>query len=317
LRFFSSCALSSIGLIGAGLMGMAMAERLQACGQQVYLCDVDPARQALGRSLGMQVETAPAALALQCSRILIVVLDALQVRDVLYGGSLASPASPLPDRLLAALKHDHRIMFCSTVSPQEASFACEQVTQAGALALDTPISGGPARARRGEISMMIAGPLATSSSFAEVLDLLSTKKFYISERYGDGSRAKLVNNLLAAINLVGAAEAMALGERIGLDPNMLLHLISESSGASWMLSHRMPRALGQEAGITAQTHVLSKDVILANAMAGELGLDLPLGALAAAHMQATCDAGWREADDSAVFLWYQKRFINPLPHIPT
>ncbi|NBQ08836.1 MAG: hypothetical protein EBU47_04915 [Betaproteobacteria bacterium] len=63
--------------------------------------------------------------------------------------------------------------------------------------------------------------------------------------------------------------------------------------------------------------MLSKDVILANAMAGELGLDLPLGALAAAHMQATCDAGWREADDSAVFLWYQKRFINPLPHIPT
>ncbi|NBT64929.1 MAG: NAD(P)-dependent oxidoreductase [Betaproteobacteria bacterium] len=83
--------MSSIGVIGAGLMGMAMAERLQACGQQVYLCDVDPARQALGRSLGMQVETAPAALALQCSRILIVVLDALQVEDRLHRLHLRCP----------------------------------------------------------------------------------------------------------------------------------------------------------------------------------------------------------------------------------
>jgi len=289
-------------------MGMAMAERLQACGQQVYLCDVDPARQALGRSLGMQVETAPAALALQCSRILIVVLDALQVRDVLYGGSLASPASPLPDRLLAALKHDHRIMFCSTVSPQEASFACEQVTQAGALALDTPISGGPARAALGQISMMIAGPQTTQTLLAEVLAQLSNKLFSISERYGDGARAKLVNNLLAAINLVGGAEALALGEQLGLDPQSLLALINESSGASWMLGHRMPRALGMESGITAQTHVLTKDVKLANLMAQERGLSLPMGEVAARQMQASCDHGWRDADDSSVFHWYRELF---------
>ena len=75
-----------------------------------------------------------------------------------------------------------------------------------------------------------------------------------------------------------------------------------------MLGHRMPRALGMESGITAQTHVLTKDVKLANLMAQEQGLSLPMGEVAAKQMQASCDHGWRDAHDSSVFHWYRKLF---------
>jgi 3-hydroxyisobutyrate dehydrogenase-like beta-hydroxyacid dehydrogenase len=215
---------------------------------------------------------------------------------------------PAQGTLLPAIRPEHRVIFCSTVSPQEASFACDLIVKKNATALDAPISGGPARAATGQLSMMIAGPAASQTSLAEVLSILSNRVFVISERYGDGARAKLVNNLLAAINLVGGAEAMALGEKLGLDPQTLLTLISESSGSSWMLAHRMPRALGMASGITAQTHVLTKDVKLANLMAQEQGLRLPLGAIAANQMQATCDEGWRDADDSSVLHWYRQLF---------
>jgi len=281
-------------------MGMSMAERLHDCGHIIHICDIDLKREALGRSLGFKVHPTPASLAASCDVILVVVLNASQVREVLYAGSSGS--------LLAAIGPDHRVIFCSTVSPQEASFACQCIVEKNALALDAPISGGPARAALGQISMMIAGPQTTQALLAEVLAQLSTKLFSISERYGDGARAKLVNNLLAAINLVGGAEALALGEQLGLDPQSLLALINESSGASWMLGHRMPRALGMESGITAQTHVLTKDVKLANLMAQEQGLSLPMGEVAAKQMQASCDHGWRDADDSSVFHWYRKLF---------
>ena len=298
---------------------MSVAERLRECGHRVHIRDIDAKREALGRSLGFVVHPTAASLAADCSVIIVLVLDAAQVREVLYGGDGASSHEPSQGALLPVIGPEHRIIFCSTVSPQEASFACHLIVQQNAMALDAPVSGGPARAATGQISMMIAGPAASQASLAELLRVLSNKIFFISERYGDGARAKLVNNLLAAINLVGGAEAMALGEKLGLDPQTLLALIAESSGSSWMLAHRMPRALGMASGITAQTHVLTKDVKLANLMALEQGLSLPMGAVAAHQMQATCDEGWREADDSAVFHWYRKLFqtLNARFHMPT
>ena len=96
-------------------MGMSMAERLHDCGHIIHICDIDLKREALGRSLGFKVHQTPASLAADCAVILVVVLNASQVREVLYGGSSGS--------LLAAIGADHRVIFCSTVSPQEASFA--------------------------------------------------------------------------------------------------------------------------------------------------------------------------------------------------
>jgi hypothetical protein len=113
----------------------------------------------------------------------------------------------------------------------------------GLQAIDAPMSGGPARARDGTMSLMVACADAVFSQHSALINTLSAKVFRISQQPGDGARTKLVNNLLAGINLVGAAEVLALAARMGLDLARTLDVIEQSSGQSWIGSDRMRRAI--------------------------------------------------------------------------
>lgn len=290
--------IESFGVIGAGLMGMGMAESAARAGFRVAVRDTDPARERRAGELGLAVMSTPAAIAGACDAIALVVLDAGQIEIVLNGA----------DGLLGALRPAHLVLLCSTISPEDSARFCAAVAGTGASVLDAPISGGPARAQAGTMSMMLAGSPASIERAEPLLAALAARRFLISDRLGDAARAKLVNNLMAGIHLLAGAEAMALGERLGLDPSRLLGLVSASSGQSWMFDDRMPRALAGDLLPRAQSHVLTKDVRLANEAARAAGIDLPLGAPAAALMQALCDAGWRDQDDAAALAWYRRRF---------
>ena len=295
-----STVIESFGVIGAGLMGMGMAESALRGGLRVAVRDIDPARERKARELGFAVLASPAALADACQAMALVVLDAAQIETVLHG----------PGGLLGALRPTHLVLLCSTISPEDSARFCAAIAGTGAAVLDAPISGGPARAQAGTMSMMLAGSPVTLARAEPLLAVLAARRFLIGERLGDAARAKLVNNLMAGIHLLAGAEAMALGERLGLDPVRLLALVSASSGQSWMFDDRMPRALAGDLTPRAQAHVLTKDVRLANEAACAAGLDLPLGAPAAALMQALCDAGWRDQDDAAALAYYRERFAS-------
>jgi putative dehydrogenase len=103
----------------------------------------------------------------------------------------------------------------------------------------------------------------------------------ISAQPGDAAKAKLVNNLMAGIHLMAGAEALALAERLGLDAQPDVRADLGELGQSWMFDDRMPRALAGDFEPRAQSHVLTKDVRLANEAAAAAGLSLPLGAMAA------------------------------------
>src|SRR5690349_20601619 len=166
--------------------------------------------------------------------------------------------------------------------------------------IDAPMSGGPARAREGTMSLMVACADAAFERHRELTEALSTQVFRVGERAGDGARTKLVNNLLAAVNLAGAAEALALAERLGLDPARTLAVIEQSSGRSWIGSDRMRRALAGDLAPRAHTTLLAKDTALALAMAETAGLSLRLGGPAAATFAAAIAAGHGEADDASL-----------------
>jgi 3-hydroxyisobutyrate dehydrogenase len=129
---------------------------------------------------------------------------------------------------------------------------------------------------------------------------LSSQVFRVGERPGDGARTKLVNNLLAAVNLAGAAEAMALAERIGLDPQRTLAVIERSSGQSWIGSERMHRALAGDLAPRAHTTLLRKDSGLALDMAAQAGIALPVATQAASLFAQACDAGLAALDDASL-----------------
>ena len=124
--------------------------------------------------------------------------------------------------------------------------------------------------------------------------------FRVGERPGDGARTKLVNNLLAAINLAGAAEAIALAERLGLDPARTLDVIEQSSGQSWIGSDRMRRAIAGDLAPRAHTTLLAKDSRLALEMAAAAGFEAPLGTAAAERFRAACAAGYGALDDASL-----------------
>ena len=163
------------------------------------------------------------------------------------------------------------------------------------------MSGGPVRASSGTMSLMVACPQTVFAQNAELLNALSSKLFNISEKPGDAARTKLVNNLLAGINLVGAAEALALAQKLGLDATKTLDVIEQSSGQSWIGSDRMRRALANDYAPRAHVTLLEKDTRLALECARAAGFVGPLGAAASNVFALAHAAGLAAEDDAAVF----------------
>ncbi|MGM9425722.1 NAD(P)-dependent oxidoreductase [Hydrogenophaga sp. MI9] len=283
----------SVAVIGAGNMGGAMVARLCDGGVPVVACDIDLRRQQQAASAGASLADTPAlaAAALVDEGLLIVcVVDADQSRAVLLGA----------DGAVNRLRPGQTVMLCPTIAPQDTEALADALSERGIGCIDAPMSGGPARARDGSMSLMLAAPNAELTRHEGLLVRLSSRRFVISERVGDGARTKLVNNLLAGINLVGAAEVMALAERLGLDLAATLDVIEQSSGQSWIGSDRMRRAIAGDFDPRAHVTLLEKDTRLAVEAATAAGFEGPLGARAAAVFARAHAAGMADLDDGAL-----------------
>ena len=285
----------AVGIVGIGAMGGAMARRLVRVGWPPRVCDIDPAAVAAAQALGLEACATPAALAACCEVVLVVVVDAPQIEVVLFGADGVVQAPPL------AAGQRRTVVLCSTISPDDTEAFAARLAAQGIDTIDAPISGGPARAESGEMSMMVAAAPAVQARCARLLGTLAAALHPVGERIGDGARVKLVNNLLAGVNLAAAAEAMALGARMGLDPRRLFELVQVSSGASWILSDRMPRALAGDLAPRARTTLLAKDLGLAVRMAEAAGADTPLGRDALARFRAAVANGRADLDDASLF----------------
>ena len=283
-----------VGIIGTGNMGAGMALCLLERGFEVHVHDIHAeAAQHCGQH-GAIVCANAAEVAQACDFLIIAVVDTAQVWQVLEGGAGA---------LLRAARLPQTVCLCPTISPQDVQALAAPIMAAGMAVIDAPMSGGPARARDGSMSLMLAGSLQALQRHQAVLDALSSKQFFIGERLGDAATTKLVNNLLAGINLVGAAQAMLLAQKMGLDWNRTLDVIESSSGQSWIGSDRMRRAGVGDYAPRAHVGLLRKDTRLALNMAQGLGLPLDLGEAAARVFAHTDQDGWADSDDAAVFAW--------------
>jgi 3-hydroxyisobutyrate dehydrogenase len=278
-------------------MGMGIAKNLHRRGFSLCVRDIRPEAEDEARSLGIKVCESGAALGRQADVAVVVVVNAQQIDEALFGADgLAQPDARVKTVLL-----------CSTIAPQDSARIASRLAQHGIAAIDAPISGGPARAESGAMSMMIAGDAATIAGCEALLAAMAAKRFAVSDSIGDAAKAKLVNNLLAGINLVAGAEALALAMEIGLDPHKMFEIIKASSGNSWVFEDRMARALEGDFAPRAYAHILTKDVTLATGMAAAADYPTPLGDAALAQFRETLRRGWSELDDAAVLKIYQDR----------
>jgi len=280
-----------VTVIGVGNMGGGMAANLLAKGWDVRVCDIDVAKVAAMVELGAKAIARPADASADSLAFIVCVVDAAQTGDVLFG-----------ERGLARmLQAGHAVMLCPTIAPQDVESFAARLAELGVHTLDAPVSGGPARARDGSMSLMLACTRAVHARLVDLLGDLSAKVFHISEKPGDGARTKLVNNLLAGINLVGAAEAMAMAGRLGLDLAKTLDVIEQSSGQSWIGSDRMRRAIAGDYAPRAHVTLLEKDTRLAVAAARVAGFEGPLGERASRVFAEAHRAGLAGEDDAALF----------------
>jgi 3-hydroxyisobutyrate dehydrogenase-like beta-hydroxyacid dehydrogenase len=276
--------------MGVGNMGGGMARNLLAKGVVVHVCDIDADKTQALLALGARVAACPAQLAGVAAVYIVCVVTASQVNDVLWG----------EQGLAAQLQPGDTVMLCPTIAPEDTEAVAARLAEQGVATLDAPMSGGPQRAALGTMSLMVAGADVVFERHQALLNALANPVFRISQRVGDGARTKLVNNLLAGINLVGAAEALALAERMGLEGGRILQVMAASSAQSWIASDRMPRALGGDFAPRAHMTLLEKDTALAVQAAESVGFSGPLGPLAAQVFARASAAGLAEWDDAAV-----------------
>ncbi|WP_296509726.1 NAD(P)-dependent oxidoreductase [Rhodoferax sp.] len=279
-----------VTLVGVGNMGGGMAQRLASLGWAPSVHDLDPAKVDALVPFGTLAPVDIAQAASKSIATIVCVVDAAQTRDVLFG----------PEGLAHHLPAGHVVLLCPTIAPQDVESIAALLGQQGVLTLDAPLSGGPVRAREGSMSLMVAGPDAAWAACETLLTALSSQVFRISDRVGDGARTKLVNNLLAGINLVGAAEALALADRLGLDAGRTLEVIAQSSGQSWIGSDRMRRAIAGDLAPRAHMTLLAKDTRLALDAAREAGFTGPLGGAASAVFAQAVRAGLAGMDDASL-----------------
>ncbi len=294
-----------VAVVGIGNMGLGMALRLRDAGQAVRVHDTNPARQALALAAGAVPADSAAAAAAGCALLIVAVVDAAQTDAVLFGQGGQPGAA-------ATLAPGAAVLLCPTIGPQDVARLASRLAAVGLACLDAPMSGGPARARDGSMSLMVAGDTATWQTWQPLLRHLAARLFYISDRPGDGARTKLVNNLLAATNLAAAAEAIALAQRLGLDGAQTLAVIGESSGHSWIGADRMARALAGDFAPRAHTTLLAKDAALALGMAALAGVQPLLGRLASAQFQAALVAGFGAEDDARLLSLLQSQQMQQL-----
>jgi putative dehydrogenase len=273
-----------VGVVGLGAMGMGMAQSLLRAGLEVHACDVRP------EAVQKHAAASPAELAPKVDALLIVVVNAAQTEQVLFG----------QDGAAAHLKPGAVVIASATVSPEFAEALGARLQAMGLRFIDAPISGGAAKAASGEMSVMAAGAPETFAACTRLFDAICARLYRLGDQPGQGSKVKMINQLLAGVHIAAAAEAMALGLRAGCDPDALYEVISNSAGSSWMFQNRVPHILAGDYTPLSAVNIFVKDLGIVLDYAKKSVFPLPLSATAHQMFMQASAAGHGQEDDSAV-----------------
>ncbi|QTP56148.1 NAD-binding protein [Billgrantia sulfidoxydans] len=292
-----------VGVIGLGAMGLGSATVLHERGLAVVGCDVSAAARRAFEGVGGRCAANPAELAEQCDVVLVVVVNAAQVEQVLFG----------EQGLAHALAPGGLVIQCATVAPSLAERLGARLAERDLLMLDAPISGGAVKARAGQLSVMASGSEEAFAKAGPVLDAMAATVHRLGDSPGIGSSMKLVNQLLAGVHIAAAAEAVALGIRMGLEPRRVYEVITHSAGNSWMFENRVPHILEGDYTPLSAVDIFVKDLNLVHETGRELAMATPIAASALQQFTAARGAGFGREDDSAVIKVYQRLTGIALP----
>ncbi|NYT62512.1 3-hydroxyisobutyrate dehydrogenase [Alcaligenaceae bacterium] len=292
---------SVVGFIGLGKMGLPMAKNLQSAGQSLIIYDVSQqACTSLAGHKGTEVATSISEVANKADLIFTMLPTGEDVAQVCQAA----------DGLFSHARPGTLIVDCSTAHPQLIRSLSDAAAHISLRMLDAPVSGGVVGAVAGTLTFMVGADQVTTDSLRPVLSAMG-KKIVSCGAPGHGQVAKICNNLLLGISMIGTCEALSLGARHGMDPAMLTEIIASSTGNNWCVSTNnpwpgvlpdAPSSHGYAHGGSIQT--LAKDMGLAVQTASEQHMPLLLGAVAKQLYEMAMNQGLSDLDFSSVIKLY-------------
>ncbi|MBF6334090.1 3-hydroxyisobutyrate dehydrogenase [Nocardia transvalensis] len=265
---------TKVGFLGLGHMGGPMAANLVKAGYEVLAFDPVPAAQEQARADGATVLDTAAAAAAEAEIVITMLPNGRIVLDVYR-------------EILDAAKPGTLFVDCSTIDVADAKEAAKLAVAAGHRALDAPVSGGVAGAAAGTLTFMVGG---AADDFAAALPLLEVMggKIVHCGGAGVGQAAKICNNMMLGISMIGLSEAIVLGEKLGLTHDKFFDVVSTASGQCWALTSYCPvpgpvptSPANNDYRPGFATALMTKDLGLAATALRDNGVDGKIGLLAA------------------------------------
>jgi 3-hydroxyisobutyrate dehydrogenase len=278
-----------VAVVGLGAMGLPMAVRL-AERFEVRGYDLAPARRQEAAGSGVTAAGSVAEAVTGADVILVVVRDQAQCEAVV-------------SELTGAARRGSVLLLASTIGVEPVRAAARRLAGTGVTVLDTPLSGGPVRAGRGDLLIVAGGPPEVIERVRPVLDQLASTVSVVGPAAGDGQALKTVNQLLCGVHIAAAAEALALAAALGLDPARCLEALNAGAAASFMLADRGRRMVsildGAEPDVLSRLDIFVKDLGIVGEAARAHHVPTPVAAAAEQLFRLGEAAGLAEHDDSA------------------
>jgi 3-hydroxyisobutyrate dehydrogenase-like beta-hydroxyacid dehydrogenase len=287
-----------IGFIGLGVMGSAMAGHLAKGGHTLTLFDIAPgvARKVARRHKGARAVGSPRAVAEASEVVLTMLPEGTAVRECVFGA----------DGLAAGFARGAILVDTSSAEPWLTRDTAARLAGQGVTMIDAPVSGASEGARSATLVFMCGGEAAALNRVRPLLALMGTHVFHLGP-VGSGHAMKTVNNLITALTLLGTAEAMLIGRAHGLSPAAMLDVINVSTGRSFVSEVRFgPQVIERRFDDAFRLALMLKDVSIANRLADEHAVGVPVSALGEQLWRAASVAMGEGACVLDVVRWYER-----------
>jgi 2-hydroxy-3-oxopropionate reductase len=279
----------TIGFIGVGIMGMPMSANLLAAGYPLVVHDIVREKAEIAAARGAALAQSAIEIAARSDVIITMLPDSPDVEEVALGEG----------GLIEGAREGQTYVDMSTIAPSVAVRVARALGERGVRCLDAPVSGGEIGAKNATLSIMVGGKEETLEDVMPILEALG-KTITLCGTNGFGQIVKACNQIQVALNLVGMAEALILGAKAGVDPELVLRVLSGGYAQTRVMDVRGPRVVRGDfaPGFRSSHHYKDLNIIMQTGR--ELGVPLPVTALVRELFGVLLAAGRGGLDHSAI-----------------
>ncbi|MET0567576.1 MAG: NAD(P)-dependent oxidoreductase [Hyphomicrobiaceae bacterium] len=284
-----------LGFIGVGNMGLPMARRLIEAGYSLTIFDLrrEPVQRLV--QLGAKAASSPKDVADQCETVFVSLPTPSIIKEVTLGKDGAALGTRIK-----------RFVDLSTTGPTASIALAKELAAKKILHLDAPVSGGVAGAEKGTVAVMVSGPKAEYESLKSAFEVIG-KVFFVGDKPGLGQTMKLCNNMMSAAAMAITAEAVVMGVKGGLDPEMMVQVINAGSGANTAIRDKVPRSVMTRTFDYGFSNALMyKDVKLCMEEAEAIGAQMFVGAAVRSMWELTNTQFGGDKDLTTIFQLVEK-----------